>query len=84
MVGGEPTINLEIPLLLLLVLADVDVVDIVLDAEFLEGARDFLAVGSSGCIAADAMLVQLVLMVCVRRRTDLCWVVSPSSIYQLR
>lgn len=45
------TVDFEVPVLLLLVLRDVDVVDIVLESQFLEGAGDFLAVGGPGCVS---------------------------------
>lgn len=49
--GGGHTVDGEVPRVLLLVLGNVDFVDSVVEAELLEGAGDFLAVGGSGCVA---------------------------------
>lgn len=45
---GRRTINLQKPVLFLLVLGDIDGVDFVGNTQFLEGYAQFLAVGRSG------------------------------------
>lgn len=50
------TVDLKKPFLLLSILRDVDVVDIVLDAQLLERTGDLLTVGRTGCVSVFILL----------------------------